>query len=183
MQFLDQGDAAPNARFNYAYRAKTSEPTINSTLDGYLKGGAAFDAGKAYMAAENGVYRLYDGNTNAKAKMFEGRLFAPVTALGNLKDATVTVSADGKSATWVFGGKTIVFTADSTNVKVDRDICIIPVAPFVENGVLYVPLNAAAFVADLHYYANGTSAILSPKSSAPEGEDARRLFEALDRSF
>ena len=70
-------------------------------------------------------------------------------------------------------------------MQVGKDICIIPVAPFMENGVLYVPLNAAAFVVDLHYYSSpdGTSAILSPKAEAPEGEDARRLFEALERSF
>ena len=185
MQFLDQGDAAPNARFNYAYRTEASKATFNPALDSYLAGGAAFDAGKAYMAAEDGVYRLYDDNTHAKAGMQEGRLFAPVTALGNLKDAAVTVSGDGKSATWTFNGKTIVFTADSTDVKVGYNICIIPVAPFVENGVLYVPLNAAAFVADLHYHSSpdGTSAILSPKAEAPEGEDGRRLFEALERAF
>ena len=185
MQFLDQGDAAPNARFNYAYRAEASKATFNPAMDSYLAGGAAFDAGKAYMAAEDGVYRLYDGNTNAKAKMQEGRLFAPVTALGNLKNAAVTLSADGKSATWTFNGKTIVFTADSTDVKMGYNICIIPVAPFVENGVLYVPLNAAAFVVDLHYHSSpdGTSAILSPKAEAPEGEDGRRLFEALERAF
>ena len=55
----------------------------------------------------------------------------------------------------------------------------------VKNGVLYVPLNAAAFVADLHYHSSpdGTSAILSPKAEAPEGEDGRRLFEALERAF
>ena len=185
MQFLDQGDAAPNARFNYAYRAEASKATFNPAMDSYLAGGAAFDAGKAYMAAEDGVYRLYDGNTHAKARMQESRLFAPVTALGNLKNAAVTVSGDGKSATWTFNGKTIVFTADSTDVKVGYNICIIPVAPFVENGVLYVPLNAAAFVADLHYHSSpdGTSAILSPKAEAPEGEDVRRLFEALERAF
>ena len=185
MQFLDQGDAAPNARFNYAYRTQQAASTFNATLDTYLVGGAAFDAGKAYMAAENSVYRLYNGSTNAKAQMYQGRLFAPVTALGNLKDASVTVSSDGKSATWVYGGKTVVFTADSTNVQVGKDICIIPVAPFMENGVLYVPLNAAAFVVDLHYYSSpdGTSAILSPKAEAPEGEDGRRLFEALERGF
>ena len=97
----------------------------------------------------------------------------------------MTLSADGRSATWTFNGKTIVFTADSTDVKVGYNICIIPVAPFVENGVLYVPLNAAAFVADLHYHSSpdGTSAIISPKAEAPEGEDGRRLFEALERAF
>jgi hypothetical protein len=110
-------------------------------------------------------------------------LFAPVSALGNLSGASIELSADGKSATWNFGDKVIVFTADSTEVKVGIDTCIIPVAPFMENGVLYVPLNAAAYVADLHYYANGTSAILSPKAETPEGEDARRLFEALKRAF
>ena len=183
MQFLDLGDAAPNARFNYAYRAEATASTFNEVLDEYLVGGAAFDAGKAYMAAEGGVYRLYDGNTNAVAMMYKNRLFAPVSALGNLSGASVELSADGKSATWNFGDKIIVFTADSTEVKVGIDTCIIPIAPFMENGVLYVPLNAAAFVADLHYYANGTSAILSPKAEAPEGEDGRRLFEAIDRSF
>lgn len=185
MQFLDQGDAAPNARFNYAYRSESTTPTFNAGLDSYLAGGAAFSDGKAYMAAEDGVYRLYDGSTNAKARMYMGRLFVPVTALGNLKDASVTVSADDSSATWIYGGKNVVFTADSANVKVGKDICIIPVAPFMENGVLYVPLNAAAFVVDLHYYgsSDGTSAILSPKAEAPEGEDAGRLFGALNRSF
>ena len=185
MQFLDLGDAAPNARFNYAYRAESAAPTFNDTLDAYLAGGAAFDNGKAYMAADNGVFRLYDGNTNAKAQMYKGRLFAPVTALSNLSGASVELAADGKSATWTYNGKKVVFTADSTDVMVDIDTCVIPVAPFVENGVLYVPLNAAAFIAELNYYSNadGTSAILSPKAEAPEGTDADRLFNALDRSF
>ncbi|MBO5842567.1 MAG: hypothetical protein J6R46_06175, partial [Clostridia bacterium] len=147
MQFLDLGDAAPNARFNYAYRAEATASTFNEVLDEYLVGGAAFDAGKAYMAAEGGVYRLYDGNTNAVAMMYKNRLFAPVSALGNLSGASVELSADGKSATWSIGDKVIVFTADSTEVKVGIDTCIIPVAPFMENGVLYVPLNAAAYVA------------------------------------
>ena len=185
MQFLDLGDAAPNARFNYAYRAESAAPTFNETLDAYLAGGAAFDNGKAYMAADNGVFRLYDGNTNAKAQMYKGRLFAPVTALSNLSGASVELAADGKSATWTYKGKKVVFTADSTDVMVDIDTCVIPVAPFMENGVLYVPLNAAAFIAELNYYSNadGTSAILSPKAEAPEGTDADRLFNALDRSF
>ena len=82
---------------------------------------------------------------------------------------------------WLLDGEPA--PSDSTDVKVGYNICIIPVAPFMENGVLYVPLNAAAFVADLHYYAEGTSAILSPKAEAPEGEDGRRLFEALERAF
>ena len=72
-----------------------------------------------------------------------------------------------------------------------RDVCIertnfmTLVTERVENGVLYVPLNAAAFIAELNYYstADGTSAILSPKAEAPEGTDADRLFNALDRSF
>ncbi|MBE6697171.1 MAG: hypothetical protein E7581_01480 [Ruminococcaceae bacterium] len=183
MQFLDLGDAAPNARFNYAYRAEAAAPTFNAALDEYLVGGAAFDAGKAYMAAENGVYRLYDGNTNAVAKMHKNRLFAPVSALGNVSGSSVTIAADGKSATWNIGDKVIVFTAESVEVGVGIDTCIIPVAPFVENDVLYVPLNAAAFVAELQYYASGSSAIISPKAEAPEGEDARRLFEALKRAF
>jgi hypothetical protein len=38
-------------------------------------------------------------------------------------------------------------------------------------------------VARLQYYANGNSAILSPMTEAPEGENARRLFEALKRAF
>ena len=117
--------------------------------------------------------------------MYKNRLFAPVSALGNMSGASVELSADGKSATWNFGDKIIVFTADVAEVKVGIDTCIIPVAPFMENGVLYVPLNAAAFVADLHYHSSpdGTSAILSPKAEAPEGEDGRRLFEALERAF
>ena len=46
-------------------------------------------------------------------------------------------------------------------------------------------IAAAAFIAELNYYSNadGTSAILSPKAEAPEGTDADRLFNALDRSF
>ena len=115
--------------------------------------------------------------------MHKNRLFAPVSALGNLRDAKVELAKDGKSATWSIGDKVIVFTADSTEVKVGIDTCIIPVAPFMENGVLYVPLNAAAYVAELQYYANGNSAIISPKTEAPEGEDGRRLFEALKRAF
>lgn len=185
MQFLDQGDAAPNARFNFAYRTQADEATFQPALKDYLAGGAAFAAGKAYMAAEEGIYPLYEGNTAAKAGMQEGRLFAPVTALGHLKGGAVTISEDGRTGSWRWNQKTIVFTADSTEVQVGRDICIIPVAPFVENGVLYIPLNAAAFVGELHYYttADGTSAILSPKDEAPEGEAALRLFEALRRSF
>jgi hypothetical protein len=115
--------------------------------------------------------------------MYKNRLFAPVSALGNLRGASVELSADGKSATWSIGDKVVVFTADSTEVKVGIDTCIIPIAPFMENGVLYVPLNAAAYVAELQYYANGNSAILSPKTEAPEGENARRLYEALKRAF
>ena len=160
-------------------------PCVEDGCSGkYLNGICTADAAHFEAApAEGGVYRLYDGNTNAVAMMYKNRLFAPVSALGNLSGASVELSADGKSATWNFGDKTIVFTADSTEVKVGIDTCIIPIAPLMENGVLYVPLNAAAFVADLHYYANGTSAILSPKAETPEGEDGRRLFEALKRAF
>lgn len=183
MQFLDMGDAAPNARFNYAYRTTAGKPVFSEALSGYLEGGAAFDSGKAYMAAGDSVYRLCDTSTAAKAKMYKDRLFAPVTALARIGASAVEISEDGSTATWSYGEKTVVFTAGSTSVKVDSDICVIPVAPFVENGVLYVPLNAAAFITGLNYHSNGPSAIISPKAEFPEGEDAEKLFSSLERSF
>ena len=153
-------------------------------MDSFLAGGgAAFGAGKSYMASESGVHRLYDGNTAAVAKMYKGRLFAPATALGGINNTAVTLSDDGKTASWTCNGKTLVFTEGSTDLKVGIDTCIIPVAPFVENGVLYVPLNAVAFVLDLNYYTNGTVAILSPKAEFPEGDATDRLYTALERSF
>lgn len=179
MQFLDLGDSAPNARFNYAYRAQAGEATFNDELAKYLKGGAAFDAGKSYMAADNSIFCLFEPDTNAKAKMHLGRLFSPVTALGNIKGSSVTVSEDGRSATWKTGKKTIVFTADSTEVKVGVDTCIIPVAPFIENGVIYVPLNAAAFVADLNYYAQGGAAIITPEEKSP----TETIYNQISYSF
>ena len=70
-----------------------------------------------------------------------------------------------------------MFLADSTDVKRGGDVYMIPVAPFVEDGVLYVPLNAAAYIAGLNYSQNDLGVAII---SAADLSDGEKLSPALN---
>ena len=115
---------------------------------------------------------VYEADTAAVPVMYKNRLFVPAASLGVIKDMTVTVSDNTAAVT--YKDKTFTFKADGTDVKCNNDTYRIPVAPFVKDGVLYVPLNAAAHIAGLNYAQSGlgTAIITTADLSDSEAADA-----------
>ena len=152
MQFLDLGDAAPNARFSYAYRTDAKETKLTDTVKTVTGDGASFTANRPYALSDGKTVPVYEADTAALPEIFKNRLFVPAASLGIIKNMTVTVSDD--AATVTYKDRTFTFKADETDVKCNNDTYQIPVAPYVKDGVLYVPLNAAAHIAGLNYEQN-----------------------------
>ena len=177
MQFLDLGDAAPNARFNYAYRSTAKETRLTDNVKAVLGNGASFTANRPYALSDGKTVPVYEADTAVLPVMRKNRLFVPAASLGIIKDMSVTVSASDGTATVTYKGKTFMFLADSTDVKCGGDTYQIPVAPFAKDGVLYVPLNAAAHVAGLNYAQNGLGVAII---SAADLSDGEKLSPALN---
>ena len=177
MQFLDLGDAAPNARFNYAYRAAAKETLLTDNVKTVVGDGASFTANRPYALSDGKTVPVYEADTAVLPVMYKNRLFVPAASLGIIKDMSVTVSASDGTATVTYKGKTFMFLADSTDVKRGGDVYMIPVAPFVEDDVLYVPLNAAAYIAGLNYSQNDLGVAII---SAADLSDGEKLSPALN---
>ena len=152
MQFLDLGDAAPNARFNYAYRTKAKDTKLTDNVKTVVGAGASFTANRPYALSDGKVVPVHGQNTAVLPEMYKNRLFVPAASLGVIKDMTVTVS--GGTATVKYRNKTFAFEDGNKEVKCGNDTYQIPVAPYVKGNVLYVPLNAAAFITGLNYAQN-----------------------------
>ena len=148
MQFLDLGDAAPNARFNYAYRKTAKETQLTDNVKNVVGDGASFTANRPYALSDGKTVPVYEADTAAVPVMNKNRLFVPAASLGIVKDMAVTVTDNTATVTYI--DKTFTFKADDTDVKCNNDTYQIPVAPYVKGGVLYVPLNAAAHIAGLN---------------------------------
>ena len=172
MQFLDLGDAAPNARFSYAYRTEAKETQLTDNVKTVVGDGASFTSGRPYALSNGRTVPVYEADTAAVPVMYKNRLFVPAASLGVIKDMTVTVSDNTAAVT--YKDKTFTFKADGTDVKCNNDTYRIPVAPFVKDGVLYVPLNAAAHIAGLNYAQSGlgTAIITTADLSDSEAADA-----------
>ena len=181
MQFLDLGDAAPNARFNYAYRASAKEIKLNDNVKNVVGDGASFTSNRPYALSDGKTVPVYEADTAALPVMYKNRLYVPAASLGVIKDMTVTV-ADG-TATVTYKDKTFTFISDETDVKCDRDTYRIPVAPFVKDGVLYVPLNAAAYIAGLNYTQNATGTAIITASDLSDGEKVSAALNDLYLSY
>lgn len=178
MQFLDLGDAAPNARFNYAYRTSAKETQLTDTVKEVVGDGASFTATRPYALSEGKTVPVYEADTAALPVVYKNRLFVPVAALGVIKGMTVT-EVDGV-ATVTYNDNTFKFKADDTLVRYNKDAYQIPVAPFVKDGVLYVPLNAVAHIAGLNYTQSevGTAIITSANLS-----DSDKVTVALNELY
>ncbi len=162
MAFLDLGDAAPNARFAYDYDP-TSDGALQSELSPYLAGGAAFRTGSCYVAAD-GKLTILDTTSDHITPMYhEKRIFVPAQALTHVSGITVTSSNDGKTVTLQAGDKTLTFSDGKQEVAFGIHTVILPVAPYMENGQLYIPLNATAHYLGYHYAdAENGCAIITP---------------------
>lgn len=172
MQFLDKGDAAPNARFNYAYRTTAEETQLTDNVKTVVGDGASFTSNRPYALSDGMTVPVYKADTSVLPVMYKNRLFVPAASLGVIKNMTIS-SADN-TATVTYKDKTFTFRADDTNVKCGSDTYQIPVAPYVSNGVLYVPLNAAAHITGLNYVQNGvgTAIITTADLSGSEAVSA-----------
>ncbi len=153
MQFLDLGDAAPNARFNYAFRASSKDVALTDETKALIGDGASFTANRPYALSDGKTVPVYGADTAVMPEMHKNRLFVPAASLGIIKDMSADVS-DG-TATVTYKNKTFVFEDGKTDVKCGKDTYKIPVSPYVKDGVLYVPLNAAAHIAGLNYAQSG----------------------------
>ena len=170
MQFLDLGDAAPNARFNYAYRTSSKDVALTDETKAVIGDGASFTAGRYYALSEGKTVPVYADDAKVTPVMYKNRLFVPAASLGMIKDMSVTVS--NGTATVTYKDVTFTFKADDTEVKCGKDAYRIPAAPFVKDGVLYVALNAAAHIAGLNYAQNGLGAAVITANSFDGAEAA-----------
>ena len=185
MKFLDMGDAAPNARFNYSYRTESDKTVFNDTLSGYIENGAGFQVGKSYMAASGQVHPLDINSTKVTAEIYRNRVFVPVSSLGVVSGISVEESDDKSSATLVYKNVSLTFVCGSETAALGIDTLVIPVAPYISNGQLYVPLNAVAFAFDMSYASDECGrAIISPLPMQDMDDEALgKLLNALGKSI
>ncbi|MGN1444795.1 MAG: stalk domain-containing protein [Eubacteriales bacterium] len=185
MAFLDQGDAAPNGRFNYAYRTGALEASFNETLAGYLQGGVGFVAGKSYMAASDSLYTVLPASTAVTPQLYRGRLFLPASALSAVDGISVSLSDDGSSATVTVGDTVLVFAAGADTVSMGIHTVVIPVAPYLSDGQLYIPLNVVAHFGGMNLLTDQYGrALMTPASvDGLSDEDITKLLNALDRAI
>ena len=181
MQFLDLGDAAPNARFNYAYRANAKETQLTDNVKTVVGDGASFTANRPYALSDGKTVPVYEADTAAVPVMNKNRLFVPAASLDVIKDMAVTVT--DSTVTVTYTDKTFTFKADDTNVKCNNDTYQIPAAPFVKDGVLYVPLNAAAHIAGLNYTQNNAGTAIITASDLSDSEAVRAALNDLYISY
>ncbi|UVI31058.1 hypothetical protein [Paenibacillus spongiae] len=82
MQFLDQGDAAPNGRFNYRYTTRSQNAALSAELTSLLNGGAVAMKVNGYEAYLGDKKVIVDGdNTNVTPIGDNGQLYIPVAFL------------------------------------------------------------------------------------------------------
>ncbi len=181
MQFLDLGDAAPNARFNYAYRTKAKETKLTANVKTVVGAGASFTANRPYALSDGKIAAVYGADTAVLPEMHKNRLFVPASSLDIIKDMTVTVS--GGTATVKYKNKTFVFEDGNKEVKRGNDTYQIPVAPYVKGNVLYVPLNAAAFIAGLNYVQNDLGVAIVTPAKLPNEDKVNGALNELYISY
>jgi hypothetical protein len=128
MEFLDQGDAAPNGRYNYRYTTAATEQKIPEVLTEdmiVLKSRSynAFIGGKAV--------RLVEDNTNGVLLVSNDVLYLPVAFL----ESTLGISCEGQTTYQHYGipyvqandlilaaGKQITYTQEGLVVLADTTI-------------------------------------------------------------
>ncbi|MBO4261754.1 MAG: hypothetical protein J5921_03960, partial [Clostridia bacterium] len=181
MQFLDLGDAAPNARFNYAYRADSKETQLTGNVKAVVGNGASFAANRPYALSDGKVVNVYASDTAVLPEMHKNRLFVPAASLGVIKDMSVSVS--GGTAVVTYGNKTFTFEDGNNEVKCNNDTYRIPVAPYVKDTVLYVPLNAVAHIAGLRYAQNDRGVAIITHSALSDGEKVNAALNDLYISY
>ncbi|MBO4421946.1 MAG: hypothetical protein J5879_00790 [Clostridia bacterium] len=181
MQFLDLGDAAPNARFNYAYRSTAKETQLTDVVKEIVGDGASFTANRPYALSGGKTVPVYEADTAVLPVMYKNRLFVPAASLGVIKDMTVAVN--GNTATVTYKDRTFVFEDGSADVKCGRDTYSIPVAPYVKDGVLYVPCNAAARIAGLNYTQNGLGVAIITTADLSDGDKVASASNDLYLSY
>ena len=185
MSFLDRGDAAPNGRFNYAYRQKKGTTTLSENLNTCLAGGAGFVAGKSYMVSGKSVSPIDLADTGVAAQLTRNRFFVPAGALAHVEGFSVSVSADGTTATVSRGKTTLVFTSGSNHVAMGIDTVIVPVAPYIENGQLWIPLHVVAYYNGMQFLSDryGRALITPADVEKLPDETVRRMLNELDRAI
>ncbi|MBO4870010.1 MAG: hypothetical protein J5585_09905 [Clostridia bacterium] len=181
MQFLDLGDAAPNARFNYAYRSTAKETRLTDNVKTVVGDGASFTANRPYALSDGKTVPVYEADTSVLPVMYKNRLFVPAASLGIIKDMTVAVN--GNTSTVTYKDKTFTFEEGKTDVKRGGDVYRIPVAPFVEDGVLYVPLNAVAHIAGLNCSQNDLGVAIITAADLSDGEKLAPALNDLYLSY
>lgn len=184
MAFLDKGDAAPNGRFKYAYCTATGKATFSKELERCLYKGAGFVAEKPYMAVSEKVYTVCPSSTAVVPHITHNRIFVPVSALEHVDGFIITLSENGLSATVTHGQINLTFTSASKTVAMGVHTVIIPVAPYMENGQLYVPLNVVAYYNGLNLLTDnyGRALMTSADIASLSDEDIGKILNELDKS-
>lgn len=183
MAFLDRGDAAPNGRFNYAYRAGRQTANLSQALADCLDSGVGFAVGKSYMVYGTDIAALVPASTAVTPHLTRGRVFVPVAALNGVQGFSVEMSADGTEATVTRGDVSLAFCAGSDRVARGIDTVIIPVAPYTENGQLYIPLNVVAHYNGMHLLTDrcGGALMTGADTDALTPDEISRLLRELNR--
>lgn len=174
MGFLDLGDAAPDARFAYAFNP-SSDNSLNSELTPYIEDGAAFRVNSCYVASEGKLSILDDESDKLTPVYHENRIFLPASALSHLSGMTVDISEDGKTVTLKSGETSMVFTDGDTCVAYGIHTIVIPSAPYMENGHLYIPLNAVAHFMGYQYAENVSGCVIITRKDIDDSDSILNL--------
>ena len=137
------------------------------------------------MAASGQVHPLDINSTKVTAEIYRNRVFVPVSSLGVVSGISVEESDDKSSATLVYKNVSLTFVCGSETAALGIDTLVIPVAPYILNGQLYVPLNAVAFAFDMSYASDECGrAIISPLPMQDMDDEALgKLLNALGKSI
>jgi|GEM_PF-839385 len=94
-----------------------------------------FDTGNSTVYASEGDYEIYNG------KVTNGRLYAPIRAVGEKINAQVSWDGATKTATVIKDKKVIKLTLGSKVLKVNNERLQMDVSLLLENGSIFLPVR------------------------------------------
>ncbi|MDF2686079.1 MAG: hypothetical protein K0S55_1260 [Clostridia bacterium] len=159
MEFMDLGDTAPNDRYNFRYTTKNVEIEISEVLKEQIVNNSI-----AVVINKNIVYnagkqeKIDILNTNAKITEKDDKIFIPSNLLNERLGFTVKED-ENQQIIISKGDVNINFKIDNTEIKVGDKAVIIPVAAFILNDVVLLPLNVIAYYSGLTISSNENGVI------------------------
>jgi hypothetical protein len=149
MEFMDLGDTAPNDRYNFRYTAKDIQVELSDALKTQLSDNTiALVNNKNIIFNSDKIEKIDILNTNAKVIAKDKRIFIPYNLLNERLGFTVNIS-ENRQIILNKDSVKIIFEVDKKEITVGNKTVIIPAPAFIQDDVIYLPLNVIAYYAGL----------------------------------